>query len=201
MWRGVVALARSGEGELALDDASDVPELEDQRRVTMYMESTESLTPVRTLQLNLRGNKVGVDGAVALVADLLAPNSQAKRLTLRTMGASYTAQSEPWLQKGEKAHVQRSVAAVAAIRAASVAGAGAVLEVLGGLPRVVAWAPALPAHAVLERGAIAQWPPVHEGLHLPCAVAKVSSGLSARLESSDFGGARRGGGAHVAYPT
>ena len=30
----------------------DVPEVDEQRRVTMYMESTESLTPVRTLQLN-----------------------------------------------------------------------------------------------------------------------------------------------------
>ena len=30
----------------------DVPELEDQRRVTMYMESTESRTPTRAFELN-----------------------------------------------------------------------------------------------------------------------------------------------------
>ena len=33
-------------------DLTDVPELEDQRRVTMYMESTESRTPTRAFELN-----------------------------------------------------------------------------------------------------------------------------------------------------
>jgi len=54
-WMAEISSKISGSAELmrqCYSNLTDVPELEDQRRVTMYMESTEPRTPTRAFELN-----------------------------------------------------------------------------------------------------------------------------------------------------